>query len=73
MQDIRLRTCLIIKREDEYLVSSTSIVKIPTWSRSPWDAWRTRSVERAKRVAERMGGTLYLFNPMVGQLRKAAV
>ena len=39
------------------------------WSLSPWDAWRTRDLEAARRVARKVGGELRLFNPIVGQER----
>ena len=69
-QDIRLRTCLIIKKGNEYLVALTSITRKPMWSTSQYDAWQTRCREDAERVARYFGAQIYLFNPIVGQLRR---
>ena len=41
------------------------------WSRSPWDAWRTRDREKAEKIAKVTGGDMMLFNPIAGQLREA--
>lgn len=40
------------------------------WSLSKWDAWRTRDMEAARKVARRVGGELLLFNPVAGQMRE---
>lgn len=40
------------------------------WSISPWDAWITRDTETARKVADRVGGEIMLFNPVAGQIRK---
>ena len=40
------------------------------WSRSPYDAWNTRKKKSAQAVADIVGGDLWLFNPIVGQLRE---
>ena len=68
--DIRQRTCLIIKKNGEYLVGMNQILHCLNWSTSPYDAWRTRNKEDASRVARVTGGTLYLFNPVVAQIKE---
>ena len=70
-EDLRRRTCLVIRRGSEYLVAVTFLTAGPKWSESVYDAWRTRNREHARRVAEKLGGEIYLFNPIIGQLREA--
>lgn len=69
--NIRKETCLIIRRGDQYLVGTILYSTDLRWSGSPWDAWSTRSREKAEKVAGKVGGTLWLFNPVAGQLREA--
>ena len=68
--NIRKQTCLIIKRGREYLVGTILYSTDLRWSRSPWDAWRTRDREKAEKLARVTGGDLWLFNPVAGQLRE---
>lgn len=69
--DLRLATVLIVKRNGQYLQGRQMITGILLWSVSPWDAWSTRNREDAERVAHAINGELTLFNPIVGQIRKA--
>lgn len=69
--DIRSETCLIVKRGTEYLVGTILYSQDLRWSGSPWSAWRTRSREQAEKVARVTGGDVWLFNPIVGQIRRA--
>lgn len=66
--DIRSKTCLIVRKNRYYLVGWDGLTKGPSWSQSKYDAWRTRDVKTAKRVARKCGGTLMLFNPIAGQI-----
>ena len=68
--NIRLKTRVIIRRGPEFLVGTILYSTDLRWSRSPWDAWSTRNMEAAERVARRTGGELWLFNPVAGQLRE---
>lgn len=68
--DIRRFTCLIVRRNGEYLVGRVMGSQELRWSRSPYDALRTRDVDAARQVARKTGGVLMLFNPVVGQLRE---
>lgn len=68
--DIRLQTCVIIRRGNEYLVGRIIYSRELRWSLSRWDAWRTRSMNDARRVAQKVGGTMMLFNPVAGQERE---
>lgn len=67
--DIRLLTCIIIRKNTKYLVGRVLGSSELRWSDSPHDAWRTRDRETARDMARIVGGTMMLFNPAVGQLR----
>ena len=69
MMDIRRETCIIIRRDGEYLVGTMLYSKDLRWSTSQYDAWRTRNREDAERVARAVGGEMVLFNPIVNQRR----
>ena len=67
--DIRRATCIIIRKDGEYLVGTILYSTDLRWSWSPYDAWRTRRKEDAERVAGKVGGEMVLFNPIVNQRR----
>ena len=67
--DIRKATCLIIRKNSEYLVGKILYSDELRWSGSPYDAWRTRNKEAAERVARRTGGIVMLWNPPTKQMR----
>ncbi|MBO7663643.1 MAG: hypothetical protein J6U01_09760 [Clostridia bacterium] len=69
MMDIRRATCIIIRKDGEYLVGTILYSTDLRWSWSPYDAWRTRRKEDAERVAGKVGGEMVLFNPIVRQMR----
>ena len=71
--DIRRFTCLVIKRGPEYLVGRIMGTSEYRWSLSPWDAWCTRNREDAEAEARRVGGDIWLFNPVAGQIREARI
>jgi hypothetical protein len=68
--DIRLKTVLIVKRGALFLVGKILYSSEYRWSDSPYDAWSTRDREEAEFVAHRIGGDLWLFNPVAGQLKE---
>ena len=72
---IDTETQLIIKKGNEYLIGAKFMPKDQEkdlrWSISAWDAWKTRDRENAERVARAVGGEIWLFNPIAGQIRKA--
>ncbi len=68
--NIRECTVVIIKRGAEFLVGRIPYTTELRWSRSPYDAWKTRKKETAQAVAHVVGGDLWLFNPIVGQLKE---
>ncbi|MBP5726636.1 MAG: hypothetical protein J6Y48_06120 [Clostridia bacterium] len=67
--DIRLKTCLIIRKNGKYLVGKILWSKDLRWSIYPGDAYRTRDREKAEELARRTGGIVMLFNPIVRQLK----
>ena len=67
--DIRKKTCLIIRKNGQYLVGKILWSTDLRWSYSPHDAWRTRNREKAEDLARKTGGIVMLFNPVVNQLR----
>lgn len=67
--DIRLLTCVIIRKNGEYLVGRILGTGDLKWSTSPHDAWRTRNKEDARDLARLVGGTMMLFNPAAGQIK----
>lgn len=68
-QDIRKHTCCILLRGTDYLVGWNYFYHDFNWSKSYYDAWRTRDVCIAVKLARRIGATVMLFNPIVNQLR----
>ena len=67
--DIRKKTCLIIRKNGEYLVGRVLWSTDLRWSKSPYDAWWTRNREKAEEDARRTGGIVMLWNPVVKQMR----
>ena len=65
--DIRKQTCIVIRKNGEYLVGRILFSRDLRWSNTPYDAWKTRDREKAREVARRTGGIMVLFNPVVGQ------
>ena len=68
--DIRTKTCIIIRKDGEYLVGLILYSTDLRWSESPYDAWSTRNREDAERVAGKVGGEMVLFNPIVKQIKE---
>lgn len=68
--DIRRQTGLIIRKDGEWLVGRIVYSRELRWSTSPWSAWITRNREDAERVARKVGGEMWLFNPVAAQLRE---
>ena len=67
--EIRKKTCVIIRKENEYLVGTILGSTDLRWSRSPYDAWSTRERADAELVAGLVGGEMVLFNPVVNQMK----
>ena len=71
--DIRRQTALIVRKGNEYLVGTILFSMELRWSRSPWDAWKTRDREDARKVTALVEGVTMLWNPVAGQLREARI
>ena len=70
-QYIRRATVLIVRRGSDFLVGRIPYSLEYRWSTSPYDAWGCRKKETAEEVARKLGGDLWLFNPITGELREA--
>ena len=68
--NVRKCTVLIIKRGSMFLVGRIPYSTELRWSSSPYDAWKTRERDKAEKLARVIGGDLWLFNPVVGQLHE---
>jgi len=66
--DIRLRTVLVVHRDNQYLVGRDIFGNL-RWSNSVYDAKRKRNPNKALLWAIKTGGGLMLFNPVVGQTK----
>ena len=67
---LRRETCIIIRKNGEYLVGAVLHSRELRWSYSSFDAWRTRDREAARRVAGVSGGEMVLFNPIIGKIKE---
>ena len=67
--DIRKETCLIIRKNGDYLVGRICYSRDLRWSNNKYDAVRTRDREKAEKLARITGGIVMLFNPIVNQMR----
>ena len=66
--DIRLLTCLIIRKDGQYLVGKNVFGRLK-WSNSMYEAWRTRTRANARSVQMKIGGEILLFNPAIGKTK----
>lgn len=64
---IRRKTALIIEKDGYFLQGMDIAMDEPIWTRSRYDAWRTRERADAALAAHRLQGRMWLFNPLVGQ------
>ena len=67
--DIRRQTCIIIRKNGEYLVGRILGSQDLRWSNYIYEAYRTRNKEKAKKIARKVGGITMLFNPVTGDLK----
>ena len=67
LMDIRKKTCIIIRKNGEYLAGKQWFSDEPKWTISAYDAWSTRDGEAAEEIARKVGGVLVLFNPIVNR------
>lgn len=64
---LKKATRLIIERDGEFFVGASELGL--RWSVSPYDAWSTRDKMTAYKVAWKVRGRLFLFNPVARQLK----
>ncbi|MBQ2462963.1 MAG: hypothetical protein II504_11065 [Clostridia bacterium] len=69
MMDIREATCIIIRKNREFLQGTEWITHRPMWTPYKWNAWRTRDKAEAAEVARKTGGVMVLFNPIARQMK----
>ena len=67
--DPRAATCLIIRKNGEYLVGRVLHGEEMRWSCHVFDAWKTRKRDLAEEVARKVGGIVMLFNTVTGEKR----
>ena len=67
--ELRRQTCIIIRKNGEFLVGNVMGTSELRWSIYAFEAWRTRDREKARRVARITGGILVLFNPVTGRTK----
>lgn len=67
--ELKRKTCIIIRKDNQYLVGTVLYSTDLRWSVYRSDAWMTRDEAAAKAVAEKVGGTPMLFNPVVNQMK----
>ena len=66
--DIRQYTRVIIRKNTEYLQCMSGVINSLVWNNSPYHAWWTRDMNKAREVARVTGGIPMLFNPVVGKV-----
>ena len=69
MMDIREKTCIIIRKNGEYLVGKILGSNDLRWSLYAYEAWRTRDRRLAEEIARRVGGITMLYNPIINEAR----
>lgn len=67
---IRRLTAVIVERDRKYLSGICQVTGKIIWSNSAYDAWSTRNLDTAMRIAWKVGGSIRLFNPIVGKVKK---
>ena len=68
--DYKKKTGLIIRKDGQYLVGTILYSTDLRWSWSPYDAWITRSWEKARMVAGKVGWKIVMFNPAIRQMKE---
>lgn len=67
--DPRSKTCVIIRRNGEYLAGRILGSKELRWSIYAHEAVRTRDRAKAEEIAKKLGGITMLYNPITMELR----
>lgn len=67
--DIRMATVLVIEKDRMFLSRKEMLTGRIVWDQHLSNAWRTRNREKARRMAEKYGGRLCLFNPIIWRVK----
>lgn len=68
-QDIRTRTVLVVRKDGQYLSRREMLTGRIVWDPHLGNAWKTRNREKAREKAEKYGGVLVLFNPIIWEVK----
>lgn len=68
-EEIRRATCIVIRRNGQYLSHREMCTGRLVWSPHLSSAWRTRDREAARNVSRMTGGRQMLFNPITWEVR----
>lgn len=66
--NVKNYTRVIIRKNRQYLRGKEMATGNMLWDSSPYMAWYTRDVYKARNVALKVGGIAMLFNPVVGRV-----
>lgn len=66
--DIRLLTRCVVQKGKLYFKCLDMFYGVMLWTDSPYEAWSTRKLDTAYRVAWKLGGSVRLFNPAVNEV-----
>ena len=67
--EIRRKTCIVIRKNGRYLRGRSLLTHELMWSWSIYEAWKTRDRAEAETVARTTGGVMVLFNPILRQTK----
>lgn len=65
--DIRNYTRIIIRKNRLFLSRKEMLTNTIVWNNSTYEAWFTRDKHEAAKMALKTGGTMMLFNPIIGK------
>lgn len=67
---LRMATALVVFRDGKYLSRKEMLTGRIIWDQHLSSAWRTRNRDKARKTAEKYGGTLRLFNPIIWEVKR---
>ena len=62
--------CFVVKKGRLFLMGTEEMdgKKHPVWSQYKYDAWMTMNIFAARRIARILGGNVFVFNPITGDV-----
>jgi len=66
---INRKTVIIIRKNRLWLKGRDMLTREIEWTSSPYEAWKTKDEAQAAEVAQRFGGIMVLFNPIINKKR----